>query len=347
MKPRKWLVEVDYLRVISVLLLVLDHTFIIYAGGWEQPNGIQNVDIYFWLGKFFMCIMLPLYVFISGYTYSSQIAKSKESQSFKQLIVRKMKRLMLPCWIFSALHIIIFSEYDRVDSLVEIIFFLFTGIAHLWFLPMLFYCFIIMHICRYLIMNKVISNSSLCIFALAASILTLNLKNIIFGGGLYYFSFFYMGYIFFIKREQLYAERAVNILLLTAFFIVNFIAVILIQEQVSFLRSGTLIQKLCWQWSNHLITLPMILSGIYVVYRLCCKLIGTKLFYGQIHKVAKYSFGIYIIHHFILELIYYRSPMPGFLGSYWLPIVSFVLAFTISYILALVAKRMPIIRYII
>ena len=202
MNTQKWLIEVDYLRVVSVLLLVLDHTFIIYTGGWKQPEGIHNVDIYYWAGNLFMCIMLPLYVFISGYTYSSQLSKSQEHLSFKQMLIRKVKRLMIPCWIFSTLHIIIFSEFDKINSLTGVILFLFTGIAHLWFLPMLFYCFIIAHICNYLIIKKVMSKFLLCILALTISILTLNLKIVILGGG------FLLFFLLLYRLSYLYNKKA-------------------------------------------------------------------------------------------------------------------------------------------
>lgn len=345
MKNKKWLIEVDYLRTISVLLLVLDHTFIIYTGGWKLPTGIQDVNVYFWLGNFFMCIMLPLYVFVSGYTYSNQITEAQKCQSLKKMIIRKFKRLMLPCWIFSLLHIIIFAEFDRINSLSGVVQLLLTGVAHLWFLPMLFYCFIIAHICRYLINKKILNRYSLCILTIAASILTLNVKVTIIGGTLYYFTFFYIGHICFIRKD--YVLRYIPPLTILAFFIINFIIVTQIQEQITFLRSGPLIQKLCYQWSNHLIALPMILSGICIAYQLCCKLMKIKLFQTPIHKIAQYSFGIYIIHHFILEVLYYHSPMPRILGSYWLPIISFTIAFTTSYILTLSAKKIPVIQNII
>ena len=80
------LVNIDFLRPLIILLIVVNHVFAIYAGVWESPwENAENVEIYKWIQRVAICCSLQLFTFISGYIYAFQV-KRGGIQSFKQLI---------------------------------------------------------------------------------------------------------------------------------------------------------------------------------------------------------------------------------------------------------------------
>ena len=92
----KRLDEISFLRPILILLLVLYHTFIIYAGGWHEPEGFVPCKIYSLLDSLAYSFMLPTFVFISGYIWGWQGIYRSVKENFKSLVIKKTKRLVLP-----------------------------------------------------------------------------------------------------------------------------------------------------------------------------------------------------------------------------------------------------------
>ena len=57
-QPRKMLNDVYIIRPMAIFLLVVWHSFIIYAGGWKKPEGFLPISEYWWLGKLSYSFML-------------------------------------------------------------------------------------------------------------------------------------------------------------------------------------------------------------------------------------------------------------------------------------------------
>lgn len=75
---KKRFYEVDLIRVILIVLLVAFHAFCPYLhvdGGWPVLYN-QDIPAYWWLGWALYAVMLPAFVFISGYLFGNQIVKS-------------------------------------------------------------------------------------------------------------------------------------------------------------------------------------------------------------------------------------------------------------------------------
>ena len=84
--------------------------------------------------------MLETFVFISGYLFGFQVQKNGIGIiCFKNTILKKAKRLLLPCFFFGVIYYTVF--YDLSKPVYEISYSIMCGTGHLWFLPMLFWCF--------------------------------------------------------------------------------------------------------------------------------------------------------------------------------------------------------------
>ena len=66
-----------------------------------------------------------------------------------------------------------------------------------------------------------------------------------------------------------------------------------------------------------------------------------------VENVGAMSFGIYLVHQMILKFIYYSSPIPLLVGTYTLPWVGFILAFTSSVLVVYVVRKTKVGKFLI
>ena len=123
------------MRPILIVLLVLYHSFAIYSGAWDRPEGYEGVQAYKWIARTSYAFMLESFVFLSGYLWSYQRNSLGKVRTFYHTVMDKSARLLIPCWVFSIIYLILFEsgngDYNRLLAILE-------GEGHLWFLPMLF-----------------------------------------------------------------------------------------------------------------------------------------------------------------------------------------------------------------
>lgn len=184
--PKVWLNEVSFMRQILLVLLVSYHAFAPYVGTWSMPEGIHEVEVYRWLGFLSRAFLLEGFVFISGYIFTFQVLERRKFESFSSLLTSKIQRLLIPSFIFSIAYLLCFGKYTGGANVVMKIL---GGVAHLWYLPCLFYCFLIQYL---LLTNKVRRSSCIALLAVMMLVsivhLPLNLHM-----PLYYMTFFYGG----------------------------------------------------------------------------------------------------------------------------------------------------------
>ena len=131
--------EVTWMRTILAILIVFMHAFTCYNHSWDEPVGFVEIPLYKWICRSSFAFTLESFVFISGYLYAFQRITLKREGGGKNLVVSKLKRLIIPSLIFSALYFPLFYEYKGIPDLV---YNLINGCGHMWFLPMLFWCFL-------------------------------------------------------------------------------------------------------------------------------------------------------------------------------------------------------------
>lgn len=140
------LFKIDNLRLIAICLVVLGHSIILYSSSWDIYE--TNINVYFLdiIKKWIDLIQMPLFFSLSGYLF----AYSCNKYTFKSLVLKKMKRLLLPYLIIALFYMIPIKKlvhypgYEEKSVLVIVTDCILKGKdnGHLWFLPCLFICFI-------------------------------------------------------------------------------------------------------------------------------------------------------------------------------------------------------------
>lgn len=335
---KKQLDEINILRPITILLLVIMHSFTMYSGGWSLPEGITNdIRAYFWIAKTTYSSMLEMFVFISGYIFAYQIYELQRKYTFKTIINKKFKRLIIPSIVFSLLYALFF--YNKEFNIITFSYDILSGLGHLWFLPMLFWCFIF----TYLILKINIKEEIKLLFLFCCSIISFVPLPFRLSRAMYYLFFFYLAF-YILKNKDFIVKKFVNvktIFFVLLLFLLLFVPLTLYREQLN-IRIST----------EEKIIYKAILFCVYNFSRIIYAIIGLLLnyitilyFVRFIEKVPKWvvkinglCMGVYIFHQFILQGLYYNTNLPSLLGSYWLPWVGFLITIFFSFLLTLLLK---------
>lgn len=331
------LVEVDYLRCFLVITLVLYHAYAPFCGAWSFPLLTeQPLPMNFWLAKFLYGGMLETFVLISGYIYA--FSTRNHEISLRRLIRKKFFRLYMPAIIWGSLWLFLFSTC-RLDihTLLRVL----SGSGHLWFLPMLFWCFIFEFFLGKYITKKYLLFGVLFAIPPYPTIPIIKLS-------LFYCFFFHLGYLLFVEKEfflsfirKIKFSHAVLsyicIFLLTTYIEINYLCV---NDTTPLLQKATLISI-----SNAF----RLIRSIWVVYLYYVMSIFMLRYYHGwkrivIQFIANYSFGIYIFQEFVIRFIYYKTDFCHELGQYWFPIVAFIIAFIVSLLLSYLFSNFSVTR---
>lgn len=321
------LYEISLLRPILAIMIVGLHAFCIYNGGWHEPEGFSPNILYAWIGKFCAISTVPAFVFVSGYIYSYQRIRIKREGGAK-FIKRKLKRLMLPSIIFSVLY---FLFYKECEGLWSFLYSVISGVGHMWYLPMLFWCFLIAWLIEEFFFASKILWPVLFIVSYFSHRFVLPIQ---LSESLFYFIFFYLGMRTYLYRENL---RDNDNFVLVEWLIFAFIA-------------GFIILEVKRPDTSHLVQLLKIIVpgvGVFTAYLL-------SLFYTRKHDVSdiwinlgEYTMGIYIFQQFILVALYYHTNIPIILGPQLLPWVSFVLTLPLSFSISFFIRKTKVGRQLI
>lgn len=85
-------------------------------------------------------------------------------------------------------------------------------------------------------------------------------------------------------------------------------------------------------------SLPVVM--LYYLYgKRISYLMSSKIVIDNIVRIAKYSFGIYLLQEITIRLFYYSSVFQSVLSGASLPLIVFFLSFTISYVASYAMSR--------
>lgn len=121
------------LRSFAIITVVLYHCYCPWMNAWNWVETPVR-DIYSYVMEVMLVGRMPLFVFVSGYLFSHLYFDRNKYHDFIGFINNKFKRLLIPCFLFTGLMAICLG--DNYFNLA-----LYDG-YHLWFLKMLFWCFI-------------------------------------------------------------------------------------------------------------------------------------------------------------------------------------------------------------
>lgn len=329
-----WLNEISLMRPVLLVLLVSYHTFAPYVGSWDKPDGIDNCELYRWIGLLSRAFRLEGFVFISGYIFTFQIVERNRFDSFSQLLKSKVERLLIPCFFFSIIYLLAFKDYDSVSVFVEKVI---GGAGHLWYLFCLFWCFII----QYLILKddnpKVVLPFLITALLLSVAPLPLNLNR-----PLYYLLFFYGGGLFWKNSQRIiaYATRN-NIICSWVWFFVVFVlsnvAIIRIADHYNQLNSFVL--RGCSLEVKTLLKAILGWSGIWALYLSALRISQKYQASDLIINIGTCGYGVYVFHQFILKYLYLYTGLPAISGTLCMPWIAFMITIIVSLAMTVVLRK--------
>ena len=192
---KKLLYEVSIIRPLIIFLLVVMHSFTMYDGGWPLPEGIHAVPAYAWLVNLISGFRIETIALIAGYVFAYQSIDLNRYYKFGGFVIKKIKRLIIPSLVFSLCYYFLFMQ--DVYKLGSLSFFirLSSGIGHMWFLPMLFWCFIVLWFVDYYKIKGILFMTILAVLSL------FNVPSLPFGvSRVFHFAFYrVLGYNMYIK----------------------------------------------------------------------------------------------------------------------------------------------------
>lgn len=330
--------EVTAMRTILALLIVLMHSFTCYQGGWSLPEGCIDIPLYKWIARVAFAFTLEAFVFISGYLFAFQKITLNKSG---RVIINKLKRLILPSIIFSVLYFVIFFEYKGLGNFVYSII---NGCGHMWYLPMLFWCFVGVVILQKI---KIGDGWKLLLLALINLFWPLSLPFQIETATNYIF-YFYLGYVVYKYSERIKESITTKSLIISwIIFIVVFIILRPLKETIVIGDQDFRLYKLLSISARGACQLIYATIGTITFY-------VTMVYYTQRKQLGKFTislasccFGIYLIHQFLLIGLYYNTNFASLVGAYWLPWLGFIIVLLISYLLASLSLKTKIGKFLI
>lgn len=340
------LTNVVEIRLILVFLLVFYHAFAPYSGGWEPILGYPEVKLYWWLDKISYASMLETFVFVSGFVYGFQVRiKGDGKLAFKPLLLGKFKRLIIPSIVFSLFYLLLFRGGVNMP-VPQIVYNLVAGTGHMWFLVMLFWCFIELWIIeRTNISPKIIISCLFIIASFPAQFLPLHL-----GHSLYYLIFFYLGY--HIQRCEIaisnfYCLKWISIFAIA--FIVLFPLLTFLREFFIASTGGGVIIRSVQLICCNIAKITYAIIGVFLIFSIVGYYDNKKNepISKALIELSTLCMGVYIFQQFILKALYDLTDMPLLFGPYWLPWIGFIIAFIGSLLLSWLFHQTRVGRFLI
>ncbi len=132
--------KLDYisvLRVCSMMLIILFHSLCFYSGTWWYLRA-DVIPLWKLLSAPTVKVGLTTFFFISGYLYGYMYLEKGKYRDVKSFLSNKFKRLLIPYLFWSILMVLTMTVLHI--AWINLL----TGVAHLWFLLVLFELFLIL-----------------------------------------------------------------------------------------------------------------------------------------------------------------------------------------------------------
>ena len=347
--PKKLLYEVSIIRPTIIFLLVVLHAFAHVAnwvgGGIVYHNDYQEVVLYRWFCWLISGFRIETIALIAGYVFAYQSLDLNRSYKFWPFLVKKFKRLIIPMLFFGVFYFFCFIYPQTGFSTIGFLSQLFSGCGHLWFLPMLFWCFLaIWFIDRFKLSSWLTLLTLAAISIVPIPHLPLGLTR------LPHFVFYvYGGYFLWTKRDYLYAHCLKNGYII--FLWVLYVVFVVIKHTClpGMSAEMSMFQKVMILGLSGIIKLLMSCFGIMALYLSVCKK-TTKEGYCPKQWVIDASndcYGVYVYHQFILVFLYFYTPLVGMCQRYLVPWVALLITIAISLLLTRLTLKTKIGRFLI
>lgn len=342
---KQYLLDVVLIRLVLIILLVIFHAFAIHTGVWFPPyDTFKPIPAYDWFGMFTHIFQLEAMTFISGILMGYQSLRKPDSIKSFSFITKKIKRILIPCLIFGIAYYALFGNLSA--SPLSILYNLINGCGHLWFLPMIFWCFLF----TYIIVNNLPLPKYKYMLIVSLFWLIFNpIAMFPFGLGALgrYFFYFYLGFCLKQGVVRFPANNKKNLGTALLLLLIFFMSWKLLREywQVDMGFAERMTRFIVSNCMN-VITVT---SAIFLLYGIANK---SKVIEFIQHKpilvtLSGYCYGVYIYQEFILRLLYYKTSLPLHIDEYLLPWLAASITLMISLLLCHITLRFKFGRFLI
>ena len=324
---KRLLYEISIIRPLIIFLLVVYHSLCVFTGGWVPPQGVPSNDVYWWLGHLISGFRIETIAFVGGYVFCYQCLELGRRQGFVGFVWKKFKRLIIPCFVFGIAYYMLF-RFNAARFTWRVAFWrVANGIGHLWFLPMLFWCFLACWLVDRLLQWLHERHEAwyrpvgwVLLVALAGvSLLRVTGLKMGLSRAPYFLFYFYLGYWLRALRKDGREVRGGG--WTVAVLWVVYIVFLLLHLQATNLYMPGCAFK-CPRWLQgssqtvlHLLTLGHTAGGILAVY-------ATTMLWlrrhrteeaqpsGWLRECSRLCYGVYVLHMFFMQPIYFHTVIP-------------------------------------
>lgn len=333
--------EVDAIRSILVVLLVLYHSFCMYDNKWELCANAYYSDSYKWLSRFAYAFLLQGYFFMSGYVWAFQREVQNKNESFLQLVKSKSIRLLLPSLSFGVVYYLLFYNGAPISSenvsipISDSIMYVLNGPGHLWFLPALFWCFVLTFLLNKFKLTPLLK----LLITIICAILPYIALPFRLGWAMFYILYFYLGYFAFLNRD-FFIRLSTKVIYTWGGYLL-FIGVFVLLYCLKDALPTLIGNKYLFRSASQMVEIVYSTLGLTSFYLIITRLSNkyTTLF-KNITWLGRYSFSIYIFQEFILRIIYYKTDISACLPSSVIPWFGFLVALALSALLSITIKKL-------
>jgi surface polysaccharide O-acyltransferase-like enzyme len=318
--------DVVVIRSLAIVMVVAFHAYymMLVPAHFPESRAMYH-EMYFTFNCITTQFRMPLFIMISGYLFSHLENDRGKYATLWGLIKNKFKRLIIPFYVFATVFMVTINDFSLKPYYT-------WGYQHLWFITMLFWCFIITRILSFVPYNK--TNSFKIVALLSLFLLSLvprpdftflALTNI----PPWYF-WFYFGYQLYLSRDRVYGMIdnhkviSLSFLILLSLVCLGYKSMILTTDNIRL-------------WYGELGNVSFVILMWYLIN----KLIFSNLRLGGVmqafNHLNKYSYGIYVFHNWIQPFMISTTAIALFHLDVWamnypvlFPLLFFVSSFIVS-----------------
>lgn len=337
---KKLLYEVSYIRPIVIFLLVFLHSFEKITSGGGNYRDYQLNHLYEWVLELIKGFRIETIALVAGYVFAYQAIDLGRKYKFGPFVAKKFKRLILPMLFFGLIYYFCFYYHPETFSFTSMLIELFSGCGHLWFLPMLFWCFIIIWIIDH---YNLCSYKTLLVLALI-SIISIHSLPLGFSKLPHFLFYVFGGYYLWTKHEYV-QQKMMN----KRGIVSLWLCYVTLVEFLHFYKADPIMYGIVNYLFVRFVALLEACAGTLALYFSICSITYKTGFKPSRFVVESSSvcYGVYVYHQFILVWLYFNTPLYENVNEYILPIVGFVITFVLSLIMTRLSLKTRFGRYLI
>lgn len=327
------------LRSFAIVAVVMYHCFCpwLYAWNWMESS---CRPIYSFIFEGIMVGRMPLFVCVSGYLFSYLYNEKGKYKTFTGFLMNKTKRLLLPCFLFTIVISLTFNS-----NVFEA--FLYGG-GHLWFLKMLYLCFIVCWL-----LGRYVKGywQYLCLVFAVFLMFVPPVAFFSIGQFTKYFVFFYCGFLLCKNRLALSSFLDTKKALVFHSLIYLFLCLVLAYLYIGnkSLAMGDIIHQ-----NLYVKYLLVVMRGYTIIFAfsLVNNIVSSRVNFSRLFdRINECSYGVYLLHYYLLYCI------NTFALTYFIeldilpppiaPIIVFVVIFSTSFVLTSLFRKTKIGRFLL